>query len=154
GGHVLVPGGAVREAAWKDLIGADPASPSDFILRLLSKDQGWLVAYFDVLSIVNRKQQDILTQSPRLRRLYAALRPSDRSVNAARGVFRPSPWLLLLADQVRWDENGQPTVPGGLDAWRGILDRDKQSSRTLRAKEKDKNYHVRTPEELLEAMFA
>ena len=149
-GHVLVPGGPSTERTWEDLVGANPAAPADFIPRLLLKDKGWLVAYFDVLSIVNGSQQTEFTEPRRLHKFYDALRPPDRSSNAARGVFRPSPWLLLLATQVRWDQNGQPSVPGSLDVWREALKKD--SSRAMR--EKDKNYAAKTPEELLEAMFA
>jgi hypothetical protein len=149
-GHVLVPGGPSAERTWEDLVGASPATPADFIPRLLLKDKGWLVAYFDVLSIVNRKQQTEFTEPKRLHRFYDALRPPDRSSNAAKGVFRPSPWLLLLVSQVRWDENGQPTVPGGIDIWKEVLKKD--SSRAMR--EKEKNYPSKNPEELLEAMFA
>jgi len=149
-GRVLVPGGPSAERTWEELVGASPAAPADFIPRLLLKDKGWLVAYFDVLSIVNSKQQTEFTEAKRLHRFYDALRPPDRSSNAARGVFRPSPWLLLLASQARWDQNGQPWVPGNLDVWREALKKD--SSRAVR--EREKNYPAKTPEELLEAMFA
>src|SRR5215813_1009969 len=149
-GHVLVPGGSSAERAWEDLAGASPAAPAEFIPRLLLKDKGWLVAYFDVLSIVNSRQQTEFTEPRRLHRFYDALRPPDRSSNAAKGVFRPSPWLLLLVSQAHWDQNGQPSVPGSLDVWKEFLKKD--SSRAVR--EREKNYPAKTPEELLEAMFA
>ena len=152
GGRVLVPGGAAMEAAWEDLAGANPGAPADFIPRLLLKDKGWLVAYFDVLSSVNRRQQAEFTEPQRLRRFYSALRPPDRSISATRGVFRPSPWLLLLVNQAQWDQNGEPLVPGGIDVWREILSRRREVSRGRR--EKGKSYPVKTPDELLEAMFA
>jgi hypothetical protein len=43
-GRVLVPGGTEAEAGWKDLVGVNPESSGDFVLRLLSKDAGWLAA--------------------------------------------------------------------------------------------------------------
>jgi hypothetical protein len=150
GGHVVVPGGAATEKVWEELAGASPAAPADFIPRLLLKDKGWLAAYFDVLSIVSLEQQSGFTEPQRLRRFYSALRPSDKSVSAAKGVFRPSPWLLLLVSEVRWDQNGQPSVPGGLEVWREILNKDSShDSRNWVHK-----HTVRTPDELLEAMFA
>jgi hypothetical protein len=151
-GHVLVPGGAAKEAAWGELVGANPGAPADFIPRLLLKDKGWLVAYFDALWMVHRKQQDEFSEPERLRRFYGAFRPADRSVTASTGVFRPAPSLILLLNQVQWDENGQPLVPGGLDIWREILAHRKQAIRALH--EKEKNYRIRTPDDLLEAMFA
>ena len=151
-GHVVVPGGPAAEHIWEDLAGASPAVPADFIPRLLLKDKGWLAAYFDVLSIINLQQQSGFTEPQRLRRFYSALRPPDKSVSAAKGVFRPSPWLLLLVSEVRWDQNGQPSVPGGLDVWRDILNKDKESSHDSR--NWVRKHTLKTPDELLEAMFS
>ena len=151
-GQVQVPGGPTTAKAWDDLVGANPDKPTDFIPKLLTKDKGWLAAYFDVLSSVSRTQQVAFTEPRRLQRFYAALRPPKGAISATTGVFRPSPWLLLLVNQVQWDENGQATVPGGLDAWREILSRKKEAFRA--AGEKGKNFHVNSPDELLEAMFA
>jgi len=152
GGHVLVPGGAPAESEWEELVGASPAAGADFVRKLLLKDKGWLLAYFDVLSSVNRRQQTSFTEANRLRRFYAALRPSDLSISATRGVFRPSPWLLLLVNQVQWDSNGEPSVPGSTDVWREVLLRNRTVSRA--ARERSKHYPARNPDELLEAMFA
>src|SRR5260370_27682713 len=65
GGHVAVPGGASAQAGWKDLVGTSPESPTPFIMGLLSKDNGWLAAYFDTLSRGSQAQQKHLTESPR-----------------------------------------------------------------------------------------
>jgi hypothetical protein len=43
-GHVVVPGGPVAAPAWKDLVGANPDAPGEFIPKLLAKDNGWLAA--------------------------------------------------------------------------------------------------------------
>jgi len=150
GGHVVVPGAPATERIWEDLAGASPAAPADFIPRLLLKDKGWLAAYFDVLSNINLEQQSGFTEPQRLRRFYSALRPSDKSAGAAKGVFRPSPWLLLLVSQVRWDQNGQPSVPGGLEVWREILNKDNSHD----SRNWVRKHTVRTPDELLEAMFS
>ena len=151
-GQVQVPGGPATAKAWDDLVGANPAKPADFIPKLLTKDKGWLAAYFDVLSTINRTQQAAFTEPRRLQHFYAALRPPKGAISATTGVFRPSPWLLLLVNQVQWDQNGQATVPGGLDAWKDILSHRKDAFRA--AGEKGKNYKVNNPDELLEAMFA
>ncbi len=151
-GRMVLPGAPESEAGWEELVGASPGRPAEFIPKLLSKDKGWLCAYFDVLSSVNRRQQVPLTDANHLRRYYAALKPANRSVSATRGVFRPAPWLLLLVSQLQWDSNGQPDVPGGIAVWKEILARNKESSRAVR--EKGKRYRVDSPEQLLETMFA
>jgi hypothetical protein len=121
GGRVLVPGGATAEGAWKDLVGASPSNPAPFVLKLVSRDRGWLAAYFDVLSRVNGTQQAYFTDSHRLSFFYDGLRAPDPTVKATRGTFRPAPGLLLLATRLQLDSNGEPHVPGNLEAWKEIL---------------------------------
>ena len=41
-GHVIVPGGRNAESGWRELVGASPGSPSDFVSNLLATDQGWM----------------------------------------------------------------------------------------------------------------
>jgi hypothetical protein len=120
-GRVNVPGGAGAEAAWTDLVGASPASPAAFVSRLLAKDKGWLVAYFDVLSRVSGIQQAYFTDPHHLRLFYAGLRAPDPSVPATRGTFRPAPALLLLATRLQLESSGRPLVPGNLGVWKDIL---------------------------------
>src|SRR5437868_1948337 len=76
-GRVLVPGGARAESVWRDLVGVAPDASGDFVLRLASKDNGWLAAYFDALSRVNPTQQAHFTEARRLRPFYEALRHPD-----------------------------------------------------------------------------
>lgn len=149
-GRVLVPGGASAQSAWKELVGASPEAPGPFVINLVAKDKGWLAAYFDTLSRIDRTQQKHLTESPRLKRLYEALRSVDPMGSATQGVFRKSPDLLVLFSRVQWEPNGDPHVPGGLDVWKEIL-QQKTYPRPIR----DWDKRVRTldrPEQLLEAM--
>ena len=151
-GQVRVPGGAATETAWEDLTGASPANPADFVPRLLLKDKGWLAAYFDVLSGVGGSQQAYFVEPHRLRRFYTALRVPSQSVTATTGVFRPAPWLLLLVSRLQLDPGGEPVVPGGVEVWQETLLRNKSAEHASR----DRRQHivVKTPEDLLEAMFA
>jgi hypothetical protein len=150
-GRVLVPGGPAAEEGWKDLVGAAPDVPSEFLPRLLSKDNGWLAAYFDSLSRVNQLQQMYFTEAGQLRRNYEALRGKDTTPSAASGVFRPDSGLLLLVTRVRWEPNGDPRVPGNLDAWRKILSQ-KHDSKVFRDWGK-RSAHLDSPGQLLETMF-
>ncbi len=120
-GHVIVPGGAWTQVSWKDLVGVSPDNPGEFVPRLLAKDNGWLAAYFDVLSRVSESQREHLTEGPRLKRLYESLRGTELEPAATRGVFRQAPDLLVLFTRVQWDASGAPQVPGNLEVWKQIL---------------------------------
>jgi hypothetical protein len=151
-GRVILPGGASAESGWKDLVGVSPDNPGEFVFRLLSKDNGWLAAYFDSLSRISQVQQAKFTESKRLRRDYEALRGKENTADAARGVFRSDPRLLLLMTRMQWDANGEPHVPGNIDAWRHIL-AQKNDSPVVREWGR-RSRHWETPEQMLEGMFA
>ncbi len=120
-GRVIVPGGVSAENTWKDLVGASPASPAKFVLNLLAKDNGWLAAYFDVLSRVSAVQQAYFTDPQRLRLFYEGLSTSSSSTRATRGSFRPAPAMLLLATRLQLDSSGHPLMPGSLEVWTDIF---------------------------------
>jgi hypothetical protein len=151
-GRVTVPGGAWTQASWKDLVGASPDNPGEFVPRLLAKDNGWMAAYFDVLSRVSESQREHLTEGGRLKRFYDDLRGTDLEPPATRGVFRQGPDLLVLFTRVEWEANGEPHVPGDLDVWKQIV-RQKTDSKTIH--EWNKHGHgLEHPEQLLDAMVA
>lgn len=147
-----VPGGQQAAAAWKELVGADPASPASFIGKLLAKDKGWMAAYFDVLSRVGSQRQEYFTDSHRLPLFYNALRSADTSVTATKGSFRPAPWMLLLATRLPLDKSGVPLVPGGLDEWNDIILRAPDSS--VVRKIARRNGSAKNSDDLIALMFA
>jgi len=150
-GRVVVPGGTPAELAWKDLVGASTASPGQFVPRLLTKDEGWLAAYFDVLSRTSQTRQAYFTEPHRLRRFYQALRGRDALPDAYKGAFRPNPGLLLLVTRLRLGPNGEPQVPGGLEVWKQIFHQKSDSKIVHRlAKQADR---WRTPEQLVQGLF-
>jgi len=150
-GRVIVPGGAGAASAWKDLTGANPDSPREFVARLLAKDNGWLAAYFDALSRVNQTQQAHFTEV-RLRRYYESFRGQSISPDAARPAFRPAPALLLLMTRLQWQPDGEPYVPGNVEVWKEIL-QQKSDSKIIRDSGKRAG-HIKNPEQLAETMFA
>lgn len=150
-GRVIVPGGPAAEAIWKDLVGASPESPAEFIPRLFTKDGGWLAAYFDALCRVSQAQQAHFTGPDHLRRYYEALRGRNISPDAVTGVFRPDSGLLLLVTRSWFEPNGQPHVPGNLEVWKKILGQ-KTDSKIIR--DLDKHGRLDNPAQLLETMFA
>jgi len=151
-GQVIVPGGASAESAWKDMVGASPHSTGEFVPRLLSKDNAWLAAYFDSLSRIPPEQQAHFVESPRLRHCYDALRGKTLTPSAVSSVFRPDPTLLLLTTRLQWEPNGDPHVPGNLQAWRNIL-RQKSNAELIRVWNVEAKFG-NTPDSLLETMFA
>jgi hypothetical protein len=149
-GRVLVPGGAPAESAWKDLVGASPRSPADFISRLLVRDSGWLASYFDTLSRVNQTQQAYFTSSRHLERFYDALRGRDIMPIPTKHSFRPDPALFLLEARLQVEPNGQPHIPGSIDVWKEVL-RRKSDSKLVR-EWGDKSSGWNNPEQVVEGM--
>jgi hypothetical protein len=152
GGHVLVPGGEGAEATWKELVGASPASPAAFVAKLLAKDKGWLMAYFDVLSRISGAQQAYFTNPNRLPLFYAALRAPDPSTPATKGSFRPAPPLLLLVSRLQFERDGQPLVPGNLEVWKDIL--LQWHNAKFAHKLESQNARLTGPDQLVQMMFA
>ncbi|HEY4046790.1 MAG TPA: hypothetical protein VGM27_07990 [Acidobacteriaceae bacterium] len=151
-GRVILPGGAQAESEWRDLVGASPSSPGDFVVRLLAKDNGWLAAYFDALSRVNQAQQARLTESPRLKHLYEAFHSPEPQTSAADAAFRKAPGLSILFTRLQWGPNGQLYIPGNLDVWKQILN-EKSDSKIVKDWGK-RAHHFDKPEQLLEAMVS
>lgn len=150
--RVGVPGGAAAESAWRNLVGASPASPGEFVDRLLAKDEGWLAAYFDALSRVNPAQQSYFVEPRHLSRFYEALRGKKTSPGAARGAFRMYPDLLFLVSRLWLEPSGQPHVPGGLEVWEEILTQKTHSKLAMEVGRRAK--HWNNPEDLVAGMFA
>ena len=149
-GRVLVPGGPAAENAWRELVGASPRSPADFVSRLMSKDSGWLASYFDTLSRVNQTQQAYFTAPRRLSRFYDALRGRDLTPIPTKHSFRPDPALFLLEARLQIGPDGQPHIPGSVDVWKDVL-RRKTDSRLVR-EWGDKAGGWSNPEQVVEGM--
>ena len=151
-GRVVVPGGPAAEPAWKQLVGAGPEAPQEFLSKLLARDEGWLAAYFDALSRLNRKQLAYFTDARRLSRFYQALRGSDPHPGPARFlVFRPNAGLSLLTTRLQFDADGQPLIPGNVQVWREIVRRKPKSKVGAEWARKAGGWN--SPEQVVEGMF-
>jgi len=149
-GHVVVPGGADAEQVWKDMVGVGPDVPGEFVSRLLARDKGWMIAYFDAVSNVKRSQQLYFTDHRRIKLFYEALHSAD-GAEATKGVFRPAPGLMVLVTLMQFDDNGEPRIPGNLDAWKNILGQ-KTSSNVGRSWTK-KAAHINSSDQLVQTLF-
>jgi hypothetical protein len=152
GGRVVVPGGPSAEAGWRELAGASPRSPGDFVLGLVGTDNGWLAVYFDTLSRVNASQQAYLTASPRLKHLYDSFREPEPNAYPAKAVFRKAPALLMLFTRLQVGPDGEPRIPGNLEVWKQILAQKTDSK--IAHEEGKRGRSFKHPEQLLEAMAA
>jgi hypothetical protein len=152
GGAVIVPGGQKAEKGWQGLVGASPRTPTEFVPRLLTKDHGWLVAYYDAMARANHRQQERFTEGQRYKRYYEAFRSPGASGDAAvRYAFRPAAGLMVLVARMQWDTKGEPYVPGSLQAWSAIL---RQNPYRLVREWGKKSTGWQYPDQLAEAMFA
>lgn len=148
-GSVVTPGGSARD--WAELAGVEPSSPGEFVRHLLSRDRGWLAAYYDALARVNLSQQAHLTADGRLRRLYEAYRSTLPRTGAAYGVFPRNAELLILFLSARWDEKGSFEVREGDSAWGKIFAARTRSNNHLWPSQ---GHRYDTSEHLLETLAA
>ena len=153
GGEIRIHSGTIdlpagSEKSWQDLVGESPGSPGSFVTHLLTRDHGWLAAYFDVVSRLNQVQQTHFTEDSRLERLYSAYR-STAIRDAAYGVFPRNGNLLILLASLRWNADGGPDIPGTPEFWQEVFRKnvdDRERSRLIHCCDK--------PERTLEALVA
>ena len=151
-GAVVMPTGAAGREGWQELVGASLESPGEFVLRLMARDHGALAAYFDAFTRVSRTQQSHWMEGDRLKRLYDAFRSSSLTTGPAIGVFARNASVLLLLSSVRWDESGNPMVPGDLSVWQEHLNRTAKSSKEIAWAKHVPN--LQTPNQLLQELVA
>lgn len=116
-GKAVVPGPA---AGWTELVGTSPDAGPVFFEKLVSRDDGWLTAYFDALLRISGPVQAYLTEPARLKRYYTAIRGRVTSPGPARPVFRANTDMMLLTTRLRV-EDGKPHIPGGVEVWKSLF---------------------------------
>jgi hypothetical protein len=122
-GAVLLPAGSEQD--WQTLVDASPRSPGEFVSRLLTKDHGWLGAYFDAIAHLNETERSHLVNGPRLVNLYRAYRSTVPKTDSTSGVFPRNADLLILLSSLNWSAAGEPDIPGGSALWQDAFSRDK-----------------------------
>ena len=150
-GKAVVPGGARSAAAWGELVGVPPDQGSAFFDKLLAKDDGWMASLFDALARINGPVKDYLTDPPRMKRFYMAVRGRVTSPGPARPVFRSNADMMLLTTRLRMDANGRPVLPGGIEVWKNLFithPHGKYDGKLTKAASGWKD-----PDDLLEALF-
>jgi hypothetical protein len=118
-GRVVVPGD--NDKAWGDLLGESPHSPGQFVTKLLTRDRGWLAAYFDVLARLNHAQQEHLIEGNCLKRFYDVYRAPVANADASKGIFPRNGDLFILLASLKWKADGDFAIPGDTFVWEEIL---------------------------------
>ncbi|MDX2268205.1 MAG: hypothetical protein NW208_08865 [Bryobacter sp.] len=151
-GKVDVPGDPRSAAVWNDLAGANPANGPAFLEKMISKDDGWVAAYYEALSRIQGPTLTYLTEPNRMRRFYAALRGKVTSPGPARPVFRASTDLMLLTTRLRMDPDGKPHIPGGVETWKQLFIKHPHGKYDGKLTRNAQNW--KEPDDVLEALFA
>jgi len=120
-GKAIVPGSDRSAGAWAELVGVAPDQGAAFFDKLLAKDDGWMASLFDALARINGPVKDYLTDPPRMKRFYMAIRGRVTSPGPARPVFRSNADMMLLTTRLRVDRNGRPVIPGGIEVWKNLF---------------------------------
>lgn len=152
-GKVAVPGDPRSAAVWSDFAGANPDNGPAFLEKMISKDDGWLAAYYEALIRVSDPATlNYLTEPGRLRRFYLALRGKVTSPGPARPVFRASTDLMLLSTRLRLDPNGKPHIPGNVETWRSLFINHPHGKYDGKLTKSAQGW--KEPDDVLEALFA
>jgi hypothetical protein len=126
-GAVQTPIGSERD--WQRLADASPNSPGEFVTHLLTKDHGWLAAYFDALGRLNGTARAHLAEGSRLVDIYHAYRATTPSTDATSSIFPRNADLLILLTSLRWNASGDPDIPGGSALWQGVFSQSRSRAR-------------------------
>ncbi len=151
-GKAIVPGGAKSAGSWGDLVGVSPDKGAEFFEKLMVKDDGWLASLFDALARINGPAEDYLTDPARMKRYYTAIRGRVTTPGPARPVFRSNTEMMLLTTRLHIDGNGRVHIPGGLDVWRDLFQRNPRGKYDAKLSKAAANWQ--DPDDVIEALFA
>lgn len=151
-GKAIVPGGARSASAWADLVGASPDKGAEFFEKLMGKDDGWLASLYDSLARIHGPVQDYLTEPVRMKRFYAAVRGKVTSPGPARPVFQSNTEMMLLTTRLHIDSSGKVHVPGDLDVWKDLFQRNPKGKYDAKLSRAAANWT--DADDVVEALFA
>jgi hypothetical protein len=151
-GRAIVPGGAKAAGAWADLAGASPDKGAEFFDKLMSRDDGWLASLYDSLARIQGPMEDYLTDPARLKRFYAAVRGKVTSPGPARPVFRSNTEMMLLTTRLHLDAGGRVHVPGDLEVWKALFEKNPKGKYDARLSKAAANW--KDGDDVVEALFA
>jgi tetratricopeptide (TPR) repeat protein len=117
GGHVVVPGGTRAEAIWASLVGEGPAQPGVFFRALLERDEGKMLAFFFVLSQLDRPHQAFFTANlSRTSQFFKVFAESDE-IRSGFSRFASETTFTDFFRSVPLDGEGHVDFPGSGEVW-------------------------------------
>ncbi len=117
GSQAAVPGGPAAEAVWEKVVGSPVASPARFFRALLEKDEGKLLAYFDLVGQLDARHQRFLTlNAARISRFYELFRESPDISQGATLEAGSSSYLQFL-EEIPLDADLRVLFPGSPEVW-------------------------------------
>lgn len=116
------------------------------------KDDGWLASLFDSLARIQGPAQDYLTDPARMKRLYSAVRGKVTTPGPARPVFRSNTEMMLLTTRLHISADGKPHVPGELETWRQLFEKNPKGKYDAKLSKAAVNW--KDPDDVIEALFA
>ena len=96
--------------------------------------------------------QDYLTDPARMKRFYAAVRGKVTTPGPARPVFRANTEMMLLTTRLRINPDGKAHIPGDLEVWRQLFQRNPKGRYDARLSKAAVNW--KEPDDVIEALFA
>ena len=118
----------------------------------MTKDDGWLASLYDSLARIQGPVQDYLTDPARMKRLYSAVRGKVTTPGPARPVFRANTEMMLLTTRLRINPDGKVHIPGDLEVWRQLFQKNPKGKYDARLSKAAVNW--KDPDDVIEALFA
>jgi hypothetical protein len=117
GGHAMVPGGAKTEPIWTSLVGESPAQPGAFFRALLERDEGKMLAFFFILSQLDRPHQAFFTANlSRASQFFKVFAESDE-IRGGFSRFISETTFTDFFRSVPLDDEGHVDFPGSGEVW-------------------------------------
>ena len=151
-GKAVVPGGARSAQAWGELAGTSPDKGPEFFEKLMIKDDGWLASLYDALARIHGPLQDYLCEPARMKRMYNAVRGKVTTPGPARPVFRSNSEMMLLTTRLHIDANGRVHIPGDLEVWKDLFERNPRGKYDAKLSKAAANW--KDGDDVVEALFA
>ena len=151
-GKAIVPGGAKSAGAWADLVGASPDKGAEFFEKLMVKDDGWLASLYDALARIHGPVEEYLTDPARMKRYYSAIRGRVTTPGPARPVFQSNTEMMLLTTRLHVDSAGRAHIPGDLDIWKDLFQRNPKGKYDAKLSKSAVNW--KESDDVVEALFA
>lgn len=120
-GRVAVPGGDAAADLWRDLVGADPAAPGEFVRAIFRGDRGRTAFLYDTIAQLDRpRQQAVLNR--RLGALASVFHAFSGDWDAELRPFaRPQLDPALLLATLRVDDRGALAGPRQRRVWERVF---------------------------------